>query len=143
MEPSRHGLVKKQTRNTLISGSAMCEEWITRTWVIALRRLHSSFIVLLMSQVEVQIWVRYITVITSYPFVIQEKGWGQFEIQIKIYLKGSFESPLVVNHMLKLYSSSNQNTPLSKKPVVHEQQDEMVFVNPKVCISIISISRRS
>jgi hypothetical protein len=45
--------------------------------------------------------------------------------------------------MLKLYSSNSQSTPLSKKPVVFEQQDEIVFVNPKVPHLKLTTSRIS
>lgn len=36
-----------------------------------------------------------------------------------------------VTHMLKLYPNQNLSQPLSKKPVVSESYDEIVFINPK------------
>ncbi|CAD8055645.1 unnamed protein product [Paramecium sonneborni] len=70
-------------------------------------------------------------VVTQHPFVISETGWGQFDIIIKIYLKGDYDQPLITVHPLKLYQNQTQNIPLTKKPVVSEQYDEIVFINPK------------
>ena len=57
--------------------------------------------------VVVLFWRIEVAVVTQHPFVIQEFGWGQFEIKIQIYLKGNYDSPLSIYHMLKLYHSQN------------------------------------
>lgn len=41
----------------------------------------------------------------SYPFQIEEVGWGEFEIQVKIFFKEEYAKPLEVFHLLKLHPS--------------------------------------
>lgn len=69
------------------------------------------------------------------PYEVEEKGWGEFPIKIKVFFRDAEEedkcSSLELTHMLKLFpenrSSSAQNP---KKPVMSEKYDEFVFVNP-------------
>ena len=80
-------------------------------------------------------------VLTSPPFEVHETGWGEFEIQIKIFFTDTTEKPVCVSmhkhshylllfqvtlyHLLRLF----QADPLvmaGKKNVVSEQYDEMV-----------------
>ena len=84
----------------------------------------------------------YSIVLTSPPFEVHETGWGEFEIQIKIFFTDTTEKPVCVSmhkhgmhysllfqvtlyHLLRLF----QADPLvmaGKKNVVSEQYDEMV-----------------
>eukprot|EP01017_Pseudomicrothorax_dubius_P007567 TRINITY_DN12369_c0_g1_i12.p2 TRINITY_DN12369_c0_g1~~TRINITY_DN12369_c0_g1_i12.p2 ORF type:complete len:233 (-),score=49.66 TRINITY_DN12369_c0_g1_i12:1447-2145(-) len=69
--------------------------------------------------------------ISSFPFEIQETGWGEFEIAIKIFFKQDYiDQPLEFFHGLKLYPTASNVTQSTKKPVVAENYDEIVFVNP-------------
>ena len=44
---------------------------------------------------------------------VTETGWGEFEIQIKIYLADPVERPVTIYHVLKLFQVSKKvNTPL-------------------------------
>ena len=80
-------------------------------------------------------------VLTSPPFEVHETGWGEFEIQIKIFFTDTTEKPVsaftykqttresllqvTLYHLLRLF----QADPLvmaGKKNVVSEQYDEMV-----------------
>ena len=69
-------------------------------------------------------------VVVRPPFEIHEYGWGEFEIEMKIYFHDNRESPLELTHMLQLYPK-HHSTPLSlKKAIVSEHYDEIVFTNP-------------
>lgn len=71
-------------------------------------------------------------------------GWGEFEISIKIFFVEEYEKPIEILHLLKVATSSyfdnkiilklhpsQQNIQQStKKPVVSEFYDEIVFLNP-------------
>ncbi|KAK9841150.1 hypothetical protein WJX74_000821 [Apatococcus lobatus] len=72
--------------------------------------------------------------VTESPFEVNETGWGEFEINIKIYFHDeAFEDPIEILHHLRLYadndggSTAQQST---KKPVVTESYDELVFNEP-------------
>ncbi|WFD36244.1 NuA4 histone H4 acetyltransferase complex and the SWR1 complex subunit [Malassezia cuniculi] len=75
------------------------------------------------------------------PFSVTETGWGEFEVQIKIFfVPESGEKPLSLLHHLKLHAwqsqpsgetSSNTTAPPTPAPVVHSwQYDEIVFPEP-------------
>ncbi|CAM9394871.1 unnamed protein product [Discosporangium mesarthrocarpum] len=56
-------------------------------------------------------------------------GWGEFEAKITLHFKDPSEKPVDVIHQLRLYADSS--TPLNtKKPVLSEQYDEVVFTDP-------------
>ncbi len=40
-----------------------------------------------------------------FPFEIQEEGWGEFEINIKLFFQDPLEKPVDLFHPLKLYPS--------------------------------------
>nr|GMC66146.1 transcription initiation factor TFIID subunit 14B-like [Ipomoea batatas] len=72
-----------------------------------------------------------VRVVESPPFEVSECGWGEFEIGISLYFHNDVsEKKLDLYHPLKLYSE-NEPGPLStKKPVVMENYDEIVFPEP-------------
>ena len=65
------------------------------------------------------------------PYELQEYGWGEFSIGIRIHFKDRSIPPVDTVHMLKLYPPANLK-PNPKKPVLSEQYDEIVFNNPSV-----------
>ncbi|KAL4483829.1 hypothetical protein ABPG72_006204 [Tetrahymena utriculariae] len=70
--------------------------------------------------------------ITKPPFEVVEKGWGEFDILIQIHFKTHYPQ-LELVHKLKFYGAkSGGNSQSTKKPVVSEFYDEIVFVNPSV-----------
>ena len=71
-----------------------------------------------------------IRVITKWPFELYEMGWGEFDIKIKIELIDESVKPIELTHALKFYNQPHQSQS-SKKPVVSENYDEIIFVNPK------------
>ena len=71
---------------------------------------------------------------------MSEFGWGEFEAGIRIFFRDPDEQPIDLIHQIKLYpypegmdlKSLNAPPPPqnSKKPVVSEQYDEVVFTDP-------------
>jgi YEATS domain-containing protein 4 len=69
------------------------------------------------------------SVIAKPPYEVTETGWGEFAIIIKVFFQDSRESPIVLNHQLRLFPEPG--TPIStRRPVMSEKYDEFVFVNP-------------
>jgi YEATS domain-containing protein 4 len=73
----------------------------------------------------------HIRKVTKWPFELYEVGWGEFDIKIKIFLIDDTAKPLEVFHLLKLYPSQSHIAPSSKRPIVSENYEEIIFVNPK------------
>ena len=58
------------------------------------------------------------------PYAVTETGWGEFEVQIKIYFHDPNERPVTIYHILKLFQT-DPNVMNGKKPVISEQYDEV------------------
>ncbi|XVF45404.1 hypothetical protein PTKIN_Ptkin02bG0202900 [Pterospermum kingtungense] len=70
-------------------------------------------------------------VVESAPFELSESGWGEFEIAITLYFHSDVcEKPLNLYHHLKLYPEDESGPMSTKKPVVVESYDEIVFTEP-------------
>jgi len=64
------------------------------------------------------------------PFELTETGWGEFEITATVhFVDEAMEEPFKLAHGLKLFHTNDQ--PLTtKKPVVSETYEELVFSEP-------------
>eukprot|EP01138_Halocafeteria_seosinensis_P004895 gb/GECG01005006.1/.p1 GENE.gb/GECG01005006.1/~~gb/GECG01005006.1/.p1 ORF type:complete len:337 (+),score=60.51 gb/GECG01005006.1/:1-1011(+) len=63
--------------------------------------------------------------VTSPPFELNETGWGEFDLHIKIFFHDLNAKPITRKHTLRLYHNGGQ---ISKEaPVVSENYDEIVF----------------
>ncbi|XP_021768483.1 transcription initiation factor TFIID subunit 14b-like isoform X1 [Chenopodium quinoa] len=72
-----------------------------------------------------------IRVVDSPPFELSECGWGEFEIAISLYFHSdACDRKLDVFHHLKLYPLEQSGPQSTKKPVVVESYDEVVFPDP-------------
>ncbi|PPR92011.1 hypothetical protein GOBAR_AA28664 [Gossypium barbadense] len=70
-------------------------------------------------------------VVESAPFELSESGWGEFEIAITLFFHNDVcEKPLNLYHHLKLYPEDESGPMSTKKPVVVESYDEVVFTEP-------------
>ncbi|PON99961.1 YEATS [Trema orientale] len=70
-------------------------------------------------------------VVETPPFELSESGWGEFEIVITLYFHSDVcEKPLSLYHHLKLYPEDESGPMSTKKPVVVESYDEIVFSEP-------------
>ena len=67
--------------------------------------------------------------ITQPPYEVTETGWGEFAIAIAIHFHHPALQPVHTSHLLKLFPPPLV-TPTTKKPVMSEVYDELVFVNP-------------
>jgi YEATS domain-containing protein 4 len=67
---------------------------------------------------------------TRPPFEMYESGWGEFEICIQIYFKDTREKRLDILHLLRLYPTTPGASQSTKKPVVSEFYDEIIFNDP-------------
>ncbi|KAM7470849.1 hypothetical protein LguiA_009032 [Lonicera macranthoides] len=70
-------------------------------------------------------------VVESPPFELSECGWGEFEIAITLHFHSDVcDKPLHLYHHLKLYPEDESGPMSTKKPVVVESYDEIVFTEP-------------
>lgn len=82
-------------------------------------------------------------VLTQPPYEIEETGWGEFELSIKIHFVDPNERPVTIYHQLKLFDHDPNNPPGQPPPidktktVVAENYDEIVFQDPSLMMSQI------
>lgn len=70
-------------------------------------------------------------VVEAAPFELTETGWGEFEIGITVVFHGDVaEKSIDMFHHLKLYPEDESGPQSTKKPVVVESYDEIVFSEP-------------
>ncbi|KAF8406532.1 hypothetical protein HHK36_008620 [Tetracentron sinense] len=70
-------------------------------------------------------------VVESPPFELSESGWGEFEIAITLYFHSDLcDKQLDLYHHLKLYPEDESGPQSTKKPVVMESYNEIVFSEP-------------
>ena len=63
------------------------------------------------------------------PYEVTETGWGEFAIAITIAFNHPSLAPVHLSHLLKLFPPPTIQ-PTTKKPVMSEVYDELVFHNP-------------
>ncbi|KAK3017931.1 hypothetical protein RJ639_004020, partial [Escallonia herrerae] len=72
-----------------------------------------------------------VRVVESPPFELSECGWGEFEIAISIFFHSDVcDKHLDLYHRLKLYSGDESIPQSTKKPVVVEYYNDIVFSDP-------------
>lgn len=59
------------------------------------------------------------------PFEIDENGWGEFQVQIKLFFKNPSIRPLQLTHHLKLYPDDNTEV----STVISEKHDKLCIEN--------------
>lgn len=67
------------------------------------------------------------------PFVVEETGWGEFEVTMKLYfVPEANEKPAVLYHQLKLhpYGEDAEGVRERREPVVSQSYDEVLFNEP-------------
>jgi transcription initiation factor IIF auxiliary subunit len=103
-------------------------------WCVYVRGVHNENISNFIKEVQFTLHDSFenkVRVIPKWPFELYETGWGEFEIKIKIFLVDETIKPLEVVHPLKLFPQQSHIAPSSKRPVIEENYDEIIFVNPK------------
>jgi len=119
------------------------DELQTHEWTLFLRgpNKHEDHLnSLVISKVVFQLhpsFAQPIRELTEPPYEVTERGWGEFEAQIRIHWKDPSEQTTIVNHTIKLYPQGSQPTgkndlvqQSTEEPVVAETYDEVVFTEP-------------
>ncbi|CAK4077758.1 unnamed protein product [Aphanomyces euteiches] len=108
------------------------EETKTHRWHIYVRGLANEDLSYMISKVVISLHSSFanpVRVLTEPPYEVSEYGWGEFETRIQIHFQDPDEKPVDKIHMLVLYPPGNQIAS-TKKPVVSEFYDELVFNEP-------------
>lgn len=61
---------------------------------------------------------------TTFPFMIEERGWGEFKVLVRIKFIDANEKSIVINHFLKLQENE----------CVSETYEEIVFRSPSYAL---------
>ena len=72
-------------------------------------------------------------VVETPPFQVEEQGWGEFEILVRIFFQDTSERPLEIKHWLKLRHEEDEvisGIDYAKTPVVSETFEEILFHAP-------------
>ena len=105
----------------------------THKWCVYVRGVNNENISNFIKSVQFTLHTTFpnnVRKINKWPFELYEMGWGEFDIKIKIELIDESVKPIELTHPLKFYNQPHQSQS-SKKPVVSENYDEIIFVNPK------------
>jgi len=111
------------------------DEYHTHRWTLYVRGPNNEDLSMAISKVVFQLHPSFpqpVRELTSAPFEVTERGWGEFEAGIRIFWKDPNEKAILVTHGIKLYPPGmTQVTPTNtKEPVVSEHYDEAVFTDP-------------
>lgn len=109
------------------------DETVSHKWVVYVRGLNNEDISYFIKEVAFTLhasFENHVRVVNKYPFELYEAGWGEFDIKITINFKDESIKPIEFVHPLKLYPQANISMS-TKKPIVSENYEEIIFVNPK------------
>jgi len=105
-------------------------------WTVYLRGINNEDMSYFIKDVTFKLHESFnepIRVIRQPPYEVTELGWGEFTIEIIINFKDEAEEmPVVIHHDLKLFADhkDKKEVATSKKHVISETYDELVFVEP-------------
>eukprot|EP00249_Psilotum_nudum_P003283 c16676_g1_i1 orf=492-1307(-) len=110
------------------------DEYHSHKWTVYIRSASNEDLGPVIKRVVFQLHPSFnnpTRVVESAPFELNETGWGEFEIGITVFFHGdAAEKPLELFHHLKLYPEDESGPQSTKKPVVVESYDEIVFTEP-------------
>ena len=109
------------------------KEETTHKWCVYVRGVNNENISNFIKSVKFTLHDTFpnnVRVINKWPFELYEMGWGEFDIKIQIQLIDETVKPIDLVHTLKFYNQQKQSGS-SKRPVVSENYEEIIFVNPK------------
>ncbi|KAL9245649.1 hypothetical protein vseg_019274 [Gypsophila vaccaria] len=103
-------------------------------WTVYVRSATNEDLTVVVKRVVFQLHPSFnnpVRVVESPPFELSECGWGEFEIAISLYFHADVcEKKLDLFHQLKLYPQEEAGPQSTKRPVVMESYDEIVFPDP-------------
>eukprot|EP00429_Kryptoperidinium_foliaceum_P054274 CAMPEP_0176094962 /NCGR_PEP_ID=MMETSP0120_2-20121206/47592_1 /TAXON_ID=160619 /ORGANISM="Kryptoperidinium foliaceum, Strain CCMP 1326" /LENGTH=271 /DNA_ID=CAMNT_0017428917 /DNA_START=131 /DNA_END=946 /DNA_ORIENTATION=+ len=113
------------------------DEFQTHEWTLFVRGPNQEDLSPVISKVVFQLHASFAQPVREYtqpPFEVTERGWGEFEAQIRIHWKDPTEKMTIINHLIRLYPPGAAPTASllaeDAPPVVAESYDEIVFTNP-------------
>lgn len=109
-------------------------EYNSHKWTVYIRSATNEDLSVIVKRVVFQLHPSFTNptrVVEQPPFELSESGWGEFEIAITLYFHSDVcEKRLDLFHQLKLYPEEDAGPQSTKKPVVVETYDEVVFPEP-------------
>ncbi|XP_020700759.1 transcription initiation factor TFIID subunit 14b-like isoform X2 [Dendrobium catenatum] len=109
-------------------------EYNSHKWTVYVRGATNEDLSVIVKRVVFQLHPSFnnpTRIVESPPFELSESGWGEFEIAINIFFHNDVcDKQLDLYHQLKLYPEEDNGPQSTKKPVVIETYDEIVFFEP-------------
>lgn len=109
-------------------------EYHSHRWTVYVRGATNEDLSVIIKRVVFQLHPSFnnpTRVVESAPFELSESGWGEFEIAISLFFHNDVcDKQLDLYHHLKLYPEDESGPQSTKKPVVVESYDEIVFSEP-------------
>jgi transcription initiation factor IIF auxiliary subunit len=105
----------------------------THKWSVYVRGVKNEDISYFIKEVDFTLHASFennVRKVNKWPFELYEAGWGEFDIKITIYFVDESIKPMEFIHLLKLYPTQSHMSQSTKKPIVSETSDEIIFVNP-------------
>lgn len=111
-------------------------EFQSHKWTVYVRGATNEHLGVVIKRVVFQLHPSFTNprrVVESPPFELSECGWGEFEIAISIFFHSdACDQQLTLFHHLKLYAEEEFGLLSTRKPVVAECYDEIVFPDPSL-----------
>ncbi|XP_065183734.1 YEATS domain-containing protein 4-like [Sycon ciliatum] len=107
------------------------EDGHTHSWTVYVKPYRNEDMSIWVKRVQFKLHDSYpnpTRIVTKPPYEVTESGWGEFEINVKIFFNDANEKPVNTYHLLKLFHSDA--TGIIKKHVVSELYDEIIFTEP-------------
>ncbi len=120
-------------------------ETATHKWTLFVRGPNGEDLSVFISKVAFSLHESFaepVRIIEKPPFEVTELGWGEFAAKIRLFFKDPEEQPIDIVHIIKLYPQNGQGQSSqsmqqgsstqqsSRKPVMSETYDEVVFAEP-------------
>lgn len=108
----------------------------THQWRVFVKGVHDEDISYWLKKVQFKLHETYaqaVRTIEQPPFEVSETGWGEFEIQIKLYfVPESTEKPQTLWHSLKLHPYGNdiEGKRERREKVTSQNYEEVIFNEP-------------
>ncbi|KAL1997076.1 hypothetical protein VTN49DRAFT_7941 [Thermomyces lanuginosus] len=108
----------------------------THQWRVYVKGVNDEDISYWLKKVQFKLHETYaqsVRTIEQPPFEVTETGWGEFEIQIKLYfVPESTEKPQTIWHSLKLHPYGNdiEGKRERREKVISQNYDEVIFNEP-------------
>mmetsp|Transcript_17976 Transcript_17976/g.32826 ORF Transcript_17976/g.32826 Transcript_17976/m.32826 type:complete len:208 (-) Transcript_17976:383-1006(-) len=114
-------------------GKKQSQDYSTHRWTVYVRGPNFEDLSRFISKVTFELHPTFSVpkrLVEQQPFEVTESGWGEFDINITLHFSSDSEDKsFSFVHRLQFYEGENvQQT--TKKPVINEVYEEVVFVDP-------------